>query len=849
MAVVGASIGWVAGDREARRAKAADSFDEAVRQAKAFMQLEKWPEAKSAAERAGGLLDGAGSDPVQQRLLEQLEADLIMAAALEFARLQKADVEDGHFDFKKAGPLFAKAFRAYSLPVLELEPDEAARAIAVSAIREQLLAALIDWYNIQPPAADKKKLAALLRWGDKNRLWGPILSPADQKDGRRLARLAQSVDTLREPPASLLALGEALAETNKQAAVNFLRKAQQRHPGDFWMNHHLAFYLMEMEPPRSEEAIGFYRVTVALRPLSPGVHLNLGGALKDKGQLDEAIAEYREAIRLKKDYAIAHYNLGIALRAKGELDEAIAEYRAAIRLKKDFTLAHINLGEALGRKGRLDEAIAACRQALCFDKDYALAHDNLGVALARNGRLDQAIDEHHKAIRLKRNMASAHFNLGVALCARGRRDEALLEFREAIRLKDNFPQAHHNLGIELAFKGKLDDAIVELRYALRLNKNFPNAHHNLGIALADKGQLDDAIAECREAIRLQKALLMVEPTLGVPLASAHYTLGILLKRKGKLDEAIAEFNEAIRINKDFANAHLDLGLAFSAKGQKEKAIAEYREAIRIKVDFPIAYYSLGKALGDKGQIQEAIAAYGEAIRLKKDYPEAHCNLGLLLLGQGRFADARRYLRRGHELGSKDPRWANPSAQWVEGCERLLELDGKLPAILNGQKQPADPAERLALADLCQMPCKKLYAAATRFFEAAFAAEPKLGDNLNAPHRYNAACAAAQAGCGQGKDADQTDQRERGRFRRQALVWLQAELVALRQLLEKEPDKARRLVGQQMQHWLEDKDFAGIRGSEALAELPEAERKEWRKLWTEVEALGQRAGEKAKKPAD
>jgi hypothetical protein len=142
--------------------------------------------------------------------------------------------------------------------------------------------------------------------------------------------------------------------------------------------------------------------------------------------------------------------------------------------------------------------------------------------------------------------------------------------------------------------------------------------------------------------------------------------------------------------------------------------------------------------------------------------------------------------------------------------------------------------------------KSHYAAAARFYTDAFGARPNLADDLHRQLRYNAACAAALAGSGHGKDAGQTDEKERGRLRRQALNWLRADLSAYRRLLEKEPDKARPIVQQRMQHWQQDKDFAGVRGEEALAKLPEPERREWEKLWTEVDALLQQASQPAKK---
>src|SRR5262249_37886090 len=184
-------------------------------------------------------------------------------------------------------------------------------------------------------------------------------------------------------------------------------------------------------------------------------------------------------------------------------------------------------------------------------------------------------------------------------------------------------------------------------------------------------------------------------------------------------------------------------------------------------------------------------------------------------------------------------WDYPSARWVQECERLLAIDGRLPRILKGEAQPVDLAEGLALAWLSQQPYKRLYAASTRFYTEAFAADPKLAENVQSAHRYNAACIAALAGCGQGNDAAQLDDQERGRLRQQAREWLRADLKAWGHVLDKEPDKARAAVAKQMEHWLADSDFTGVRDI-ALAMLPEPERREWHQLWAEVIALQQLA---------
>jgi serine/threonine-protein kinase len=171
---------------------------------------------------------------------------------------------------------------------------------------------------------------------------------------------------------------------------------------------------------------------------------------------------------------------------------------------------------------------------------------------------------------------------------------------------------------------------------------------------------------------------------------------------------------------------------------------------------------------------------------------------------------------------------------IRQCERLVELDERLPGFIDGTTTPASVSEGIELAVLCSL--KRLNCAAVRFYEIAFAAEPKLTDNLEAHRRYDAARAAALAGCGEGKDADKLDGQERARLRRQALDWLRADLEGWGRLPDKDQDKAgsAATLTRILQSWLVDTGFAGVHGPEAMAKLPEAERLPWRILWGDVE---------------
>jgi tetratricopeptide (TPR) repeat protein len=504
------------------------------------------------------------------------------------------------------------------------------------------------------------------------------------------------------------------------------------------------------------------------------------------------------------------------------LTSASAEgWLSAIRLLPPFSIQ--------GRT-RNERAFGLLRRAQALHPDDFWVNHGLAWCLhySRPPRLEEAVRYYSVAVALRPQSPGARLNLAIALKHMGDLDGAIAQYQEAIHLKADYAEAHFNLGIALNAKGRPEEAIAEYREALRLKPDFPKAHNNLGNVLHNKGRLDEAIAEYREALRLNK-----------DLPDAHYNLGNALTKKGQLDEAVAEYRKAIRIRQDYPAAHGMLGNALKAQGRQDEAIAEYREAIRLKPDDPLAHYHLGKALRDKGRLDEAVAEYREAIRFRNDFPEASCNLGNILLNGGRFKEAVVALRRGHELGSRDPHWTNPSAQWLRKAEQMAELDERLPAVLAGKSRPKDAAERLAFAELCQEH-RQRYAAAERFYEESFAAQPALAEDLSTGHRYNAACAAALAGYGQGQDAAGLDDKERARLRKQALDWLDADLAAWRRLLEKDPPKARPVVAKKMQHWLADADFAGVRGAAALGKLPEAERPGWQRLWGDVEALKRRA---------
>jgi Flp pilus assembly protein TadD len=348
------------------------------------------------------------------------------------------------------------------------------------------------------------------------------------------------------------------------------------------------------------------------------------------------------------------------------------------------------------------------------------------------------------------------------------------------------------------------------------------AHYNLGVALYDQKKLVEAVAAYRKAIDL-------EPDY----AEAYTNLGVALRDQKKVDEAVAACRKAIALKPDSPEAHNNLGVALYDQKKLVEAVASFRKAIEIKPDSAGAYNNLGNALADQKKLVEAEAAYRKAIALEPDFAGAYNNLGNALRDQKKLVEAVAAFRKAEQLLPKHPAIRNN----LRLAERWLDLDKKLPAILANKEQPRSTEEWLELAVFC-IRYKHCYAAGVGFLNDAFAAEPKLADDLRAQHRYNAACAAALAAAGLGEDARGLSPEQRGKLRQRALDWLRADLAAYSKL----PAKASQAVQQRLSHWLADPDFASVRDKAALDRLPEAERQQWRKLWADVAALRKRTGE-------
>jgi serine/threonine-protein kinase len=778
---------------------------------------------------------------------------------------------------------FAAAFREWGLDV-DTTPTAAAASRLKKrppAVRTEVIAALDQWAaerrrQRKPKAEWLAALAAALdddsdpRRGELRALLARDRLTAERhlaglsrallpcsaltelvpgKDHTRLRRLAEGTNVKTEPVLGVLTLARALHEVGDETrAQRLLRAAVLARPQEVVLHTMLGSLLKNREPPAWQEAVECYAAARALRPelgialvealvksgrldeglalaerlaaeqpSNPWVHFMRGLALSTKGRYLDAEGAFREAVRFGPKLSAAHNGLGVALARQGRLKEAEAAFRKASLLPPPSFEPYSNLGVVLSRLGRYRDAEAAFRVVTRLRPDDPRAHDNVGFALARQGHYQKAEAAHRAALRLRPDNATAHHNLGFALAGQERFPEAEKAFREAIRLRPDGPESHNGLGVALLRQDRDREADAVFRKAIALKPDYAEAYMNLGKALVRQGKFGQVEATSRKAIALKPNL-----------AGAYCNLGIALSARGKRHEAQAAFQKAIALKPDYVDAYYNLGNALMAQQREGEAEAAYRKALDLKPGDPEVRNNLGAALYRQGRFREAEAVCREALRLKPNFANAHCTLGQALQGQGRFAEALASLKRGHELGSQDPRWPHPSARWVEQAERFATLAPRLPAVLQGKEKLASATESLQFIRLCLV--MRRYAAAARLYAEAFAADPGWAGDLGEARRYNAACFAVLAASGQGADADTLDDQERARWRKQALAWLRAELAGW----AKVPNRA--LAQKVLKLWQQDNRLATVRDPGARAKLPQAEREQWQRLWAEVETM-------------
>jgi serine/threonine-protein kinase len=258
------------------------------------------------------------------------------------------------------------------------------------------------------------------------------------------------------------------------------------------------------------------------------------------------------------------------------------------------------------------------------------------------------------------------------------------------------------------------------------------------------------------------------------------------------------------------------------------------QADRSKVEpWAPAYFLFGKSLAEYRQ-----GHYEAAIKLLEGDPGrvlGPCPLLVTAMAQfrlGKISQARQAFIAAIPLFDWSPLHATNKDAWLyHALRREAEtvVLPYLPAFEAGNYRPANNDERLTLFGYCQD--KSLNVAAARLYVDAFSEDPTLAGSRRGDYRHRAACAAALAGCGQGKDAAALSEADRKQWRTQALAWMQADLNEY----SRASGSARGMqIHAALTDWRSDPDLALVRDPAKLQALDPQERERWSALWKMVD---------------
>ena len=629
-------------------------------------------------------------------------------------------------------------------------------------------------------------------------------------------------------------------------------------------------------------------------------NFQLGLLSNEIGGRDDALAAFEGSLAIQErlareapsDFEIQHIlaencdNVGMVKDMMGRSAEALALHERAGEVlerlsRRAPTNTHIQddlaknrsiLAVLLHQTGRTEEARAsyekshAIRERLArefpavvsFQNDLAESHLTDGIFQSELGHQAKVRDSQERALAIYERMAK--------------------EDPSSLASQRNMVVCLHNIAIAQRASGQLTGALASMERTRaiceRLTRESPSVignwssladcHYGLGVVQFELGRPAEALAAHERALAIYERLAREDPSAiehRVHLARSYHTLGARQYDSNRPAEALGWYERALAIHErlvreapkisnfqtDLAQNYFSIGILHDAAGRKAEALACYERALPIQErlanehpESPECASGVGGTLNnlstfdlDQRRFDEALVKLTKAIawqrkaltvdpnnfQYRNHLTNQFVNLIRAYEGLGRADEAANARRELAELEASDP--------------ATLALDKRLADVLNG-RAPKDDGERVRLANRASV--HALHVSATRLFAAALEHDPKLGDDRQAQHRYNAACAAALAGAGRGKDDPPPDDAARAKLRGQALRWLRAELSAWKRVAMTVGSGNKETVAKTLAHWKEDVDLTGIRDETELAKLSEEERTEFKRLWDDVEGL-------------
>jgi tetratricopeptide (TPR) repeat protein len=331
---------------------------------------------------------------------------------------------------------------------------------------------------------------------------------------------------------------------------------------------------LQLDKHDPKAAIDFLNPLVKKQPRSANLHLLMGMALLEIGNLPGAEAELVPLSRAVPKSAELQSWLGRLYSAKRDLPRAREAFGKALELQPDSITALNGIISIDIVEKRGDAARAKLEARLASEPDNEALLFLAGNSYLTMGDAAKAETLLRKVLQVNPANIDAYARLVRIYWAQNRLDQAKAELEEAARHQSSPVAARTMIGLILELQKQPDQARKQYEQALALNPRAPVAANNLAMQHAELGNLDIALQLAQTA----KAVLPDD-------ARISDTLGWIYYKKGLSTLAVTALQQSVKQNPAIAETQYHLGLAHLKNGDQGDARRALQQALKLNPQF------------------------------------------------------------------------------------------------------------------------------------------------------------------------------------------------------------------------------------------------------------------------
>ena len=305
---------------------------------------------------------------------------------------------------------------------------------------------------------------------------------------------------------------EALFDTIKmfpdsQDVSAIFKTFADNNPTDAIAQYKYGFHLHSLK--RLDEALEYYKKTIALDPKFADAYLNMAVIYKEKNQTNNAISSLQNGLKsspknqklkemlssLNSQTVTSRYQNALNKHNQGKYDEAIKEYLSIIQISEPDADLYINLGAAYQASKKLNDAAGAYIKATQIDSKNSTALYYLGTVYSAQGKNEEASKAYRKALVLdpenkdikqalkdsNQSIKDSSLQTGINEYNKGKYSEALLIFNTLSMKDPNNGNVYYYRGMVYDALKKYQLAIADYKLTIKFSPDLSYAYYAIAV--------------------------------------------------------------------------------------------------------------------------------------------------------------------------------------------------------------------------------------------------------------------------------------------------------------------------------------------------------------------------------